>query len=357
MSILDAQILRVGLDGQPPFQVYFNTDDTLAEVLTAGYLGSGAYLSFSLSENDIAVVTTSDNLPVVLNVVETNGVFSFQPLPGGLTTLPATVGNFAVFATATGLLKDLGYLPSNAAKTKVVMAAGATIVNYIAKYADTAGTIGPVGQALGDAYNLGDIHAGVSGILGKMISHAPTTSKGTLVLQAGNNAADYSVSIINRSHAQNSSRNIPDIGADADFLLTTLASPDANANLIAFDITVGQAALAAGASVTLYASSGTKQYKIRSLFVNSNGTNFSGGGGDRLLSITDNTTVYSLIPAASLGTLANTAWGVTELPFPASAAINTSTAAGASIVAKYSGGAADYTAGSVVISGILQRVA
>ena len=136
-----------------------------------------------------------------------------------------------------------------------------------------------------------------------------------------------------------------------------ISPPDLASDLIYVDITVGQAALAAAGSVTLRASSGAIQYKIRNIFVNSGGTNFSGGGGDRLLDITDGTTVYSTVPAASLQTLANTAWGVTGLPFPASAAINTSTAAGAALVAKYSGGTADYTAGSVVISLVLERVA
>lgn len=140
-------------------------------------------------------------------------------------------------------------------------------------------------------------------------------------------------------------------------LVTSFNTPDTNINLVSFDVAVPASSLASGASVTLFASSGSKQYRIRSLWVNSDGTNFSGGGGDRLLSITDNTTVYSLIPAASLETLANTAWGATGLPFPASAAINQATAAGQALRAKYSGGTADFSAGSVTISGVLQRIA
>lgn len=133
--------------------------------------------------------------------------------------------------------------------------------------------------------------------------------------------------------------------------------PDIGSNLVTFDVTVGHAALASGGSVILVDSRGTEQYKIRSLQLNSGGTNFSGGGGDRLGQVTDETTVYSVIPAATLQTLANEQWGTTGLPNPASAAINTSTAAGADLVFKYSGGATDYTAGSLVISGIVQRVA
>jgi hypothetical protein len=140
-------------------------------------------------------------------------------------------------------------------------------------------------------------------------------------------------------------------------LTSSIVEPDTSSNLFCFDITVGQAALAAGGSVTLVDSSLTKQYKVRNLQINRGGTNFSGGGGDRLGQVTDGTTVYSVIPAASLQTLANAQWGATALPNPASAAINTSTVAGADLVFKYSGGTTDYTAGSVVVSGLIQRVA
>jgi hypothetical protein len=130
-----------------------------------------------------------------------------------------------------------------------------------------------------------------------------------------------------------------------------------SSNLITFDVTVGQASLASGGSVVLKTSNGTERYKIRSLQLNSGGTNFSGGSGDRLGQVTDGTTVYSVIPAATMQSLANAQWGATALPNPASAAINTSTVAGADLVFKYSGGTLDYTAGSLVISGVLERVA
>jgi len=140
-------------------------------------------------------------------------------------------------------------------------------------------------------------------------------------------------------------------------LTSSFATPDTSANLVTFDVTCGQASLAAAGSVVLIDSSGSKQYKIRALQINSGGTNFSGGGGNRLGQVTDGTTVYSVVPAASLQTLANAQWGATAIPNPASAAINTSTAAGADLVFKYSGGTTDYTAGSVVISGIAERIA
>lgn len=139
--------------------------------------------------------------------------------------------------------------------------------------------------------------------------------------------------------------------------LSALPPTAGTASFSTFDVTVGQAALASGGSVTLLSSSGTQRYKVRSLQLNSGGTNFSGASGDRLGQVTDGTTVYSVIPAATMQSLVNAQWGVTALPNPASAAINTSTAAGSNLVFKYSGGTLDYSAGSLVISGIVQRVA
>jgi len=122
------------------------------------------------------------------------------------------------------------------------------------------------------------------------------------------------------------------------------------------DVTVTQADLAGlGTKILIPAVAGA-QYKIRNMFLNSGGTNFSGGGGDRNMGISDGTTVYSVVPAATMQSLANAAWGATALPFPASAAIDTSTAVGAALRAVYSGGTADYTAGSLVLSIQYERV-
>lgn len=124
-----------------------------------------------------------------------------------------------------------------------------------------------------------------------------------------------------------------------------------------FDVTVDAADLATGGSVILVPNVNrfgtTIKFKISNLWVNYGGTNFSGGGGDRLLSITDNTTDFSVIPAATLQALVNAGWGSTDIPYPASASLNTTAN---NLVAKYSGGTTDYTTGSVVISGVVEMV-
>lgn len=121
--------------------------------------------------------------------------------------------------------------------------------------------------------------------------------------------------------------------------------------LIWVETTVGQADVASAASKTIMSSSGSQRYKIREIILSGSGTNFSGGGGDRLMSVTDGTSTWTVIPAATLQSLAASRWGLsTPVPFPATAAhINTASAAGTSVVAKYSGGTTDYTAGSLTL--------
>jgi hypothetical protein len=259
---------------------------------------------------------------------------------------------------------------------------------------DNAGTqtiaTGSLALTLGNVTaTAGNLVAGSSGHAGTVSSFPATASKGSLKLVAVANTGDTLTTISNAAMGQASVVSIPDpAAATANFVLapsalvsgnivsasgtaglvvdgllaanklltSDITTPDVGANLIWFSVTCGQAALASAGSVTLYASSGAKQFKVVALYMGT-GTNFSGGGGDRLGQVTDATTVYSVIPAATMQTLTNSVWGSTALAAPASASMGTSTAAGASLVFKYSGGTTDYTAGSVTISGLLVRVA
>lgn len=267
-------------------------------------------------------------------------------------------GHFAVFQDTAGTIEDGGYSPTQPAATKVVMFNGGTInANYIAVFADTAGTIrGYVGS---NAIYPGTIQAGFSSTPGSLISYPAAPNGGYLKLSAYPSPGDYTTTVQNGSMGQNTNFTLYDPGSVQANFMTTKVVPDVGSNLISFDATVTAAALSGGASVNLYFPfrSGYGAYKIRALQINAPGTNFS--GGDRLLSITDNTTVYSLIPAANLQSLTNSGWGSTALPYPASAAINTNTVGVVGnpiLIAKYSGGTTDYSAGSIVISGMLERV-
>ena len=123
-----------------------------------------------------------------------------------------------------------------------------------------------------------------------------------------------------------------------------------------YETAVNQSGLASAASVILLTAKKGEQWKIRDIRLSGGGTNFS--GGDRLLSITDGTTVWSVIPAATLQSLAVADWGGSGLPYPATAAdLTASSVVSTNIVAKYSGGATDYTAGECTLILTLERIA
>ena len=87
------------------------------------------------------------------------------------------------------------------------------------------------------------------------------------------------------------------------------------------------------------------------------GTDF-GGPGDRDLAITDGTNVYTVIPAATLEAIggSNGLWGSTVAPLPTAINLNQSSVAGTNLYAQYSGGTADYTSGSLIITLQYSRV-
>lgn len=397
MGIINITVQEVGQVAQAPNRVKIVTTDNLATITTAGYLNTANLMGFTISPLDILDVvysysaSTNNGTYEVFTISISNGVITLVAWANpGDVLLPVVSGDFATFNGTTGQIKDAGYVPSDATKTKVVMAGSAVVINRIAHFVDTSGTVDDTAAAV---TNAGDIYAGLDAVAGVLRSYPATTATGYLGLTGVANSGAFNVQIANVAHGQSSIHSLPDpanaaarilVGATATpftsgnfpvasgtgglmvdsgtpanrLLFTSFASPDAAADLVAFDITVGQAALAAGGAVTLVTSSGSKQYKIRALWINSGGTNFSGGGGDRLGQVTDGTTVYSVVPATNMQTLINAGWGVsTPLPFPAATAINTSTVAGASLTFKYSGGTTDYTAGSIVVSGIAQRVA
>ncbi len=122
-------------------------------------------------------------------------------------------------------------------------------------------------------------------------------------------------------------------------------------------VTVAFGDLASAATKTLIDSSGTETYKVREIFLSGALTNFD-AGGDRLVDITDGTTTWSIMPVASLKSLVVSRWGDTALPLPATAAhFDTASVAGTDIHAVYSGGATDYTAGSMVLVIGYERIA
>ncbi len=135
-------------------------------------------------------------------------------------------------------------------------------------------------------------------------------------------------------------------------------NPVGGTYILYIEVTVNQSELASATTKILIDSSNSETYKIRELFLTGVGTDFSGGGGDRLISISDGTSIWSLIPAANLQNLDTARWGDAGMPFPSVVAhLIVNSVAGTDIVAAYSGGAVDYTAGELTVVIAYERTA
>ena len=123
-----------------------------------------------------------------------------------------------------------------------------------------------------------------------------------------------------------------------------------------FSVTVAHGNLATAGVKTLVAPATGETWRLHTLFLLGPFTNFS-AGGNRLLSIYSSTAIYSVVPNATLETLAAARWGETALPFPTTAAWGTTAFSAANpLVAAYSGGTTDHDAGSLVLQGLVERV-
>jgi hypothetical protein len=230
MGIVSYNVLTPGLVGISPQIVQIVTTDNLATVTAAGYFNKQGQVLQGLQLQPLDEVHmfygyTSNSSPgtfEVFTVSVSNNVITLVAWSNpGDVLLPVTSGDFATFNGTTGQIKDAGYLPSNAAKTNVVMANGATIANHIATYTDTAGTIG---EDAATAINGGNIQAGLSGTAGTVASFPATAANGSLVLAAVNAGGAFTTTISNGTMGQSTVYTMGDIGATTGGLVVATAA-------------------------------------------------------------------------------------------------------------------------------------
>ncbi len=196
-----------------PSLIYILTSDTFATVTTTGYLTQQQAQGFTFSNNQMALVYTTDTGPIWLKVV--------------ITYSGATIENTVVS------LVD----PSNAGD--VVLP---TIANYIAHFTGTTGTIS---SAAANIINAGNIQAGLSGTAGTLISFPATAANGSLIISALNAGGAFNTTIRNSVMGQSSVVSIPDPGAaTATFLLSTSSGGQSVAG--GFTVSTGNLAVSAG---------------------------------------------------------------------------------------------------------------
>jgi hypothetical protein len=238
--------------------------------------------------------------------------------------------------------------------------AGAATSEFILTAAAAGQTIETGLQVLGNVQttNGDNFLAGSDANAGSFFSFPTTTASGSLALAAVDSSADVTVTISNADHGQATVVSIPDGGAaTASFDISPSDAVAIAPKAIVRSITAGFAALGTAGTVTVQAApSVSSQFIIVDVKVMYGAAGLSGGGGDRLLSLTDGTIAFNAsgITAALLGTPIYTVWGGTGNPVPGS--VSTTSTAGADIVLQYAGGSTDFTAGDVTIQVTLAQV-
>ncbi len=204
---------------------------------------------------------------------------SFITLPGGngAVTLPVVDHNFAVFDGTLGALEDIGFAASDASKSTVVMAGSAVVVNHIAKFIDTAGTID---DTAGAAINSGNIQAGLSGTAGTLGSFPSAATSGELLLAAVTNSSGNFNTTISNAAAVGQSQvvSIPDSGsATANFIISKSAGTQhvtsGSLQVDAGDISAGLAAGGTQGRFLAYSATGSKGALILAPVANTGNTN------------------------------------------------------------------------------------
>ena len=196
MPILNIVPVQIGAVGVVPNIACIATNDTLATVLTTGYLNQAQQNGASLAESTMCLVSTKTSPSAAATQV-------------GWLEVSHVGANWSLVQTgAPGTVT----LP--------------TIANHLAIYTNTAGQLS---EDAATAINGGNIQAGLSGTAGALYSFPGTASKGKLILSAVANTGNTDVTISNAAHGQATVYSIPDVGAaTGQFLVKTAALVSGN---------------------------------------------------------------------------------------------------------------------------------
>lgn len=157
MSILALNTRTTGLVGETiePRRCTMITTDNLATITTAGYLNNQNTSGNPIFPTDVFEILYSFSQATKSGTL---GFFTvtYSSLTGytlnswanpGDVLLPVVSGDFANFNGTSGQIKDSGFSPTDATKTKVVMLNAAPTINHLAIFTNANGTIGDGGVA------------------------------------------------------------------------------------------------------------------------------------------------------------------------------------------------------------------
>lgn len=350
-------------------------ESTYSDVTTAGYLNPQVTLGHTFTENDLILIkfdTTADFFEIA---IDDDGVITLTGLssPSGPNVIAGSNGEAGYLESYSGT-EDKGYLRLYATAntgdtaTSITNAAfgQATVLTIpdpgtsTAKFLldNNAGTQHILTGSL--QVDAGNVIAGISGTAGSLRSFPATTARGYLKIQGAASAADYVTTLTNSSMSQATTLTFPDPGGGAAHVPLCVVNLDLTPVGAYFTTQVfaTSASLASAGHVVIQDGFGTARFAVRDVKMVYSASGLSGGGGNRLLKITDGTNDFNAsgITAALLGTPVNTVWGGSGNPLPSTLDINTYSVAGNDIYLVYSGGTTDFASGQISVLVTLERV-
>ena len=191
MAILNIKDSQVGLVGVDPQIIFIETSDTYTVVTTAGYLNAASHLGYTFTNNQMALVNTSDSGVMFLEVEVTTSGINLKPAvnPGTVIT-PTITDHIATYLDTAGTLTED---PAVALTNYSIQALDGNVI---------------VGDSLGSSDN-------------SFISYSKTGALGRLELYCADNGGNYLITLKNASHAQNTTLTIPNGGAaSSNFIIS-----------------------------------------------------------------------------------------------------------------------------------------
>lgn len=301
----------------------------------------------SLSPKPNIVIT--DSATYNENIIISSGISIY----GHTASIQVTSGNAVVFNLSSGSHKPNVFFKNIYCNSYSDYAFFCTSSGYpsITTYGEINGSVYSQGGIMSFVYcnalycnTIGGSGGSISGYFNTILYGSYNLSGTTLSLNSLVSGSLYSVFDPNP---------VPNYNNNA-FLYSSVKNPNTNSNIFYIDVSATSAQLASSGEKILYTISSTsKTYKIRSLMISPT-TNFSGGGGNRDLSIVDDSGhTFSVIASATLLSLISANWGSTALPFSSD---SPKTLITTNLFVLYSGGTNDYSAGEIVFSVGLERI-
>jgi hypothetical protein len=144
MAFKQVQGNTVGQVGRQPRRYTVCCTHTLSQVVAANFLQTQLTSTDPLYPTDVVEVlygTNSASYGIFRPTISGNDITLVPWVNGANVLLPVVDAHIAAFNGTTGQIEDSGATLSNPAKTKIVMANAALVVNNVVLAADTAGTV------------------------------------------------------------------------------------------------------------------------------------------------------------------------------------------------------------------------